>query len=96
MAPATQNLGAISFSNGATLEKGLTGARCEGNKLLVKQVEESKYPDRRSGLGAYHNYDYSLFHLNIRKNAVERLKQFRTLKIDSDKLMSNLLQETGS
>ena len=96
MAPATQNLGAISFSNGATLERGLTGARCEGNKLLVKQVEESKYPDRRSGLGAYHNYDYSLFHLNIRKNAVERLKQFRALKIDSDKLMSNLLQETGS
>ena len=96
MASATQNLGAISFSNGATLERGLTGARCEGNKLLVKQVEESKYPDRRSGLGAYHNYDYSLFHLNIRKNAVERLKQFRTLKIDSDKLMSNLLQETGS
>ena len=96
MAPATQNLGAISFSNGATLEKGLTGARCEGNKLLVKQVEESKYPDRRSGLGAYHNYDYSLFHLNIRKNAVERLKQFRTLEINSDTLMSNLMQETGS
>ena len=96
MAPATLNLGAISFSNGPTLERGLTGARCEGNKLLVKQVEESKYPDRRSGLGAYHNYDYSLFHLNIRKNAVERLKKFRTLEINSDTLMSNLLQETGS
>ena len=93
MAPATQN--PERSSNGATLER-LNGARCEGNKLLVKQVEESKYPDRRSGLGAYHNYDYSLFHLNIRKNAVERLKQFRTLKINSDTLMSNLLQETGS
>ena len=96
MAPATENLGAISFSNGATLETGLTGARCEGSKLLVSQLDESKYPDIPSGLGAYHSYDYSLFHLNIRKNAVERLKQFRKLEINSDTLMNNLLLETGS
>jgi len=91
-APANLNLGAVRVPLEGTLRAlftgrtadvrvaslpepiaGLTGARCADGFLFVPPLER---PFRSRRGGSYHVYDYSLFYMNIRENAIERVAAF--------------------
>ncbi len=70
---ASENLG--SLSGFRSVEPGLTGARCSGSSLWVKLGDAKGF--FTMGEGNYHLYDYSLFYMNIRENAAQRIKAFQ-------------------
>jgi len=79
LAPASLNLGGWT-RNGSMrprpADPGLVSARCDNGAVFVS---EPRAPGYRNGLlpgGNYHNYDYGLFYMNIRKNASDRVKAF--------------------
>ena len=76
MAPKELNLGSISFSEGNRLLTQLIGARCHEGKLMVDEINSKYFRYMPFGKGIYHHYDYSLFHMNIRKNIAERIDNF--------------------
>ena len=51
----------------------MLSARCEKGFLFVPKVKEVVDP---LGRGSYHIYDYSLFYMNIRRNACDRVSAF--------------------
>jgi Protein of unknown function (DUF3089) len=57
---------------------GITGARCERGRLVVKIPisKRSGFRDPLTVFGSYHNQDYSLFYGSIRQNAMERVEAF--------------------
>jgi hypothetical protein len=57
----------------------LTGARCDGGLLRVSipWSERGGFTNLLTVLGSYHVFDYNLFYLNIRANAVERTAAYR-------------------
>ena len=81
-ADASANLGAWLYpaeaSSPPAPRAALTGARCDAGALVVEEPEDDEW--RRAVLpgGNYHNYDYQLFYMNIRENAVERANAFMT------------------
>lgn len=58
------------------VELGVADAQCVGGMLLVSEIRSDHYDARPMGRDNYHIYDYSLFHMNIRKNAEERSRRF--------------------
>ena len=50
------------------LEPGFADAQCIEGMLLVKEIHSKNYAARPMGRDNYHIYDYSLFHMNLRKN----------------------------
>ena len=80
-ADAAANLGAVPGTRGEDIPApiaGLTGARCV-NGLLEVAIPEDKssgFNGPLTGLGSYHIYDYNLFYMNIRANALERVAHF--------------------
>ena len=58
------------------LEAGIADAQCVNGLLLVKEIHSSHYGARPMGRDNYHVYDYSLFHMNLRKNAETRVAQY--------------------
>ena len=76
MVPKELNLGSISFSEGNRLLTQLVGARCHEGKLVVDEINSKYFRYMPFGKGIYHHYDYSLFHMNIRKNIAERIDNF--------------------
>ncbi|MDK2761926.1 MAG: DUF3089 domain-containing protein [Sphingopyxis sp.] len=62
----------------ASLETGLTGARCSDMLLNVDVAWDSSFRDTLSWLyGSYHRNDYGLFYANIRANAIDRVASWR-------------------
>jgi hypothetical protein len=57
-------------------ETAVADAQCIGGMLLVKEIRSKLYEARPMGRDNYHVYDYSLFYMNIRKNAEERVAQY--------------------
>lgn len=80
-APASDNLGALSGKQepdalSAPLPR-LTGAKCENGYLVIdfdKDVDGFK--SRLTKNGSYHVFDYNLFYMNIRANAIDRVDAF--------------------
>lgn len=58
------------------VEAGVADAQCVAGTLLISEIRSDHYGARPMGRDNYHIYDYSLFHLNIRRNAEERSRRF--------------------
>lgn len=77
-APAAANLGAIHGKRGGPLGAPLpafTGARCVDGMLAVDTFG-APFSNPLVAGGSYHIYDYNLFYMNLRANAVERAAAF--------------------
>jgi pimeloyl-ACP methyl ester carboxylesterase len=59
---------------------GLTGAACEDGLLGVDIPREQRrrFGDMLTLIGVYHDFDYGLFYMNLRNNAVERVRAFQS------------------
>ena len=78
-APATLDIGGWVYGTGDTPrppDPNLVSARCDNGALYVSKPEGLLYSARVLPGGNYHNYDYQLAYLNIRKNAQDRVKAF--------------------
>lgn len=58
------------------LEAGVADAQCVEGMLLVKDIRSELYGARPMGRDNYHIYDYSLFHMNLRRNAEARVQRY--------------------
>ena len=58
------------------LEPGVADAQCVDGMLLVQEIHSKYYGARPMGKDNYHIYDYSLFHMNLRKNVEQRVAKF--------------------
>jgi len=72
---ADETLGMVVTGLGAP-ETGTLTARCEGSRLLVPRQSEPFRADFESDTGSYHLFDYDLFYMDIRQNAVDRVAAF--------------------
>jgi hypothetical protein len=59
------------------VEAGIADAQCRNNNLVVSELRTSAFPSRMPG-NSLHIYDYSLFHMNIRNNAIARVAAFQS------------------
>ncbi|QUD86606.1 DUF3089 domain-containing protein [Phenylobacterium montanum] len=81
-APADANQGAIPAVHGLSglpaPVAGLTGARCSDGMLEVDIPfgRREGFRDPLTLVGVYHDLDYNLFYMNLRRNAVERAEAF--------------------
>ncbi len=57
------------------VEPGAADAECRDGMLSVPELRSERFPSRMPG-SSMHIYDYSLFYLNLRKNAVQRARAF--------------------
>ena len=72
----SMNLGAVSFAVNGEVEPGVADAQCVDGRLHVSEVRSENYSAEMFGPGNYHVYDFSLFHMNIRENALQRVNAF--------------------
>ena len=83
-ADASLNLGALpGVRPGAALQApvaALTGAQCEGGALHIDIpfARRAGFSNVLTLFGSYHIFDYNVFYVNIRSNAVQRLAAWRT------------------
>lgn len=70
------NLGGVVFMAGGEIEPGVTDAQCSNGQLIISEVKSEKYTLMAFGPGNYHVYDYSLFHMNLRKNIDQRVTAY--------------------
>jgi hypothetical protein len=80
-AQAAENLGSLAMRrrSGATLPAlvpGIVGARCQDGYLLIDEPTDPAFHTSWMGKGNYHVLDYGLFYLNLRNNAVARVRAF--------------------
>ena len=84
--PAERNRGGIGFPDyleavegedvtAMRVEPAVADAQCEGGNLVVRDLRSKAFPARMPG-ASMHIYDYSLYYMNIRRNAVERVDAF--------------------
>jgi hypothetical protein len=77
-APADANLGAVfRGGRGRTLPApvpGAAGAACQDGLLRVDvaPAARSRFTDPLSRIGIYHDFDFSLFYMNVRENVAAR------------------------
>ena len=74
-ADASLNLGGVRFlddDDHPAPDPALTGATCAGGLLEVDEVSDKDYTRALGITGNYHIVDYSLFYMNLRRNAEER------------------------
>jgi hypothetical protein len=64
------------FATKPFLEAGVADAQCVGGMLLVQEIRSGHYASRPMGRDNYHVYDYSLFHMNIRQNAEQKVAKY--------------------
>jgi DUF3089 family protein len=60
----------------AEIDVGIADAQCRDGLLWVTGIRSRYYTSRPFGRDNYHIYDYSLFHMNIRKNALLRTQHY--------------------
>ena len=84
-APADANLGGLpKVGEGEPLKPtvpAVTGARCEDGLLGVdvRLRDRLAFGDILSLTGVYHDFDYNLFYMNIRRNVSARIAAFASL-----------------
>ena len=79
LAPAELNLGGWLYGDGATPrapDVGLVSARCNDGAVYVSKPTDKLYDAKLVAFIDYHNYDYNLFYMNVRANAIERVNAF--------------------
>jgi len=84
-APASQNRGAVFFEQGGAPapRPGFASARCIDGTLQVELTGApprdfmSRLLDRAMGDGNYHPIEVGLFFVDLRENAIERVRAFR-------------------
>jgi hypothetical protein len=64
------------FDTKPFLETGVADAQCVAGMLLVQEIRSEHYASRPMGRDNYHVYDYSLFHMNIRRNAELKVARY--------------------
>jgi hypothetical protein len=64
------------FNSKPFLDVGVADAQCVGGMLLVQEIRSQHYASRPMGRDNYHVYDYSLFHMNIRRNAELKVAKY--------------------
>jgi hypothetical protein len=85
-----QNAGGIALARfetplGKTIDQ-LTGAKCDDlGVLLITEPPQGEWSEYVMAGGNYHVYDYNLFYMNIRANAVDRTRAW----IDKIRLNDN-------
>lgn len=57
---------------------GLFEAQCEQGSLFVPSIESFGWEGQETQPGDYHLLDYELFYMNIRQNALDRVRAHRT------------------
>lgn len=57
------------------VEVGVADAQCIDGQLAVPALRTTSFPSRMPG-NSMHVYDYSLFHMNVRQNAVDRVAAY--------------------
>ena len=78
----SENSGAVAYGfiedagTDGVVEAGIADAQCIDGVLVVSEVRSDHYSSELFGEGNYHVYDYSLFHMNIRDNAVLRTETY--------------------
>jgi len=72
-----KNLGSVSFMEDKKISLNVVGAQCLDGKLALGEMKSNNFKYMPFGEGVYHHYDYSLFHMNIRKNIEERVGYFQ-------------------
>ena len=72
-----KNLGSVSFMEDKEISLNVVGAQCLDGKLALGEMKSNNFKYMPFGEGVYHHYDYSLFHMNIRKNIEERVRYFQ-------------------
>jgi len=83
-----KNLGGIGFPSQGKgkegeditqmqLEVGVADAQCIDGQLAVQELRSNAFPSRMLG-NSMHIYDYSLYHMNIRKNAAQRIGRHKS------------------
>ncbi len=78
-APRKLDLGAWVYGpdkNPRAPDPGLVGARCSDGALYVSRPADVIYRIAILPGGNYHNYDYQFAYMNIRANAIERVKAY--------------------
>ena len=75
-APAELNLGSVDFGADAAVEEKIVDAQCEDGRLLLTTVSSNNFQSMPFGKGNYHRYEFSLYHMNIRQNAMARVGAF--------------------
>jgi len=87
VAPHDTNLGALLLGDfdkdePARLLPGVADAQCIGGRLLVSEIRTDAFSNSPNSFGEdnYHMLDYSLFYLNLRRNAVERVNAYQALQ----------------
>lgn len=80
VAAASSNLGSVDFGAQAKVEKDVVDAQCRDGFLIVTDVVSDNFAELPFGPGNYHRYDYSLYHMDIRANAVARVNAFLSKK----------------
>ena len=63
--------------NRMVLEAGVADAECRRGVLSVHDLRSEEFPFRMPGR-SLHVYDYGLFYLNLRENAIERANAYLT------------------
>ena len=71
-------LGGVRFTaedGNSDMDPNVVDAICSEGRLVISKPAEG-YDRMFMGKGNYHIYDYSLFYMNIRENAIERTLAF--------------------
>lgn len=89
-APASANRGAV-YSDGPRRPipaplAGATSAACEGGLLRVQVQGDQRrhFSDALTLFGVYHDFDYSLYYMNIRENVAQRIRSYRAAHPNAD------------
>ena len=80
MTKPSEHLGAIPYTKKKNpIPKpfvGVLSGACKGGALMITKPKAKGFNRFLFGPGDYHIYDYHLFYMNIRKNAVDRVQAF--------------------
>lgn len=82
--PRAMNLGAVFLERDATPRPAFASARCLHGTLVVSQLGAvprdlpSRILDRLLGVENYHPIEYQIFFMNLRQNAIARVRAFVT------------------
>ena len=78
-APASANLGGWTPGQSnppRPLDPNVVGARCDNGALFISEPAPMAYRLVRLPGENYHNYDYQLFWMNVRQNAMDRVQAY--------------------
>ena len=75
-ASALLNLGSVDFTADSKVEQGVVDAQCKDGLLLLTEVVSENFAHMPFGPGNYHRYEFSLYYMNIRQNAENRVAAF--------------------